>query len=210
MKAELLKRPYISALRVITKPFDSFEMIKEKEYGAIWQPVIPVFLFFLARIFTLVFGGFLFNKTDISDVNLFLELIAVVCIYLLFVFANKNFCDLTDGDGTTIEVALVTSYALLPYSIISFINLLLSNVFVLREGSFMDILTVVGLLWSAMIGLVGLKSIHRYSFGKTIVTVIITFVFMALIAFLCALIFLISQELIIFLTDIYTEIVFRL
>jgi len=210
MKAELNNRPYISAFRVITKPFDSFEMIKEKGYGALWQPVIPVLLFFLVRIFNLVFGGFLFNKTDISDVNLFVEFVAVVCIYLLFVFANKNFCDLTDGDGTTIEVALVTSYALIPYIIVSFINLLLSNFFVLREASFMSILTVVGLLWSVVIGLVGLKAVHRYSFGKTVVTVLITFIFMALIAFLCALIFLITQELIIFLSDIYTEIVFRM
>lgn len=210
MKAEIFNRPYISAFRVITKPFDSFEMIKEKGYGALWQPLIPVLLFCLSRIFNIVFGGFLFNKTEMSDVNLFVEFAAVICIYLLFVFANKNFCDLTDGDGTTIEVALVTSYALLPYVFSSFINVILSNVFVMREGAFMGIITTFGLLWSAFIGLVGLRAIHRYSFGKTVVTFFITLVFMALIAFLCALIFLITQEMIIFLSDIYTEIVFRL
>lgn len=210
MKAELYNRPYISAFRVITNPFDSFERIKENNHGAVWQVLVSVLVFFLVRIFNLVFGGFLFNKTELSDVNLWVEFIAVVAIFLLFVIANKNFCDLTDGDGTTLEVALVTSFALLPYSIFSFVNLLLSNFFVLREGSFMSILTVLGLLWSVVVALVGLKAVHRYSFGKTVVTVLITFIFMALIAFLCALIFLITQELIIFISDIYTEIVFRL
>lgn len=210
MKAELYNRPYISAFRVITNPFDSFERIKENNHGAFWQVLVSVLVFFLVRIFNLVFGGFLFNKTELSDVNLWVEFIAVVTIFLLFVIANKNFCDLTDGDGTTLEVALVTSFALLPYSVVSFVNLLLSNFFVLREGSFMSILTVLGLLWSVVVALVGLKAVHRYSFGKTVVTVLITFIFMALIAFLCALIFLITQELIIFISDIYTEIVFRL
>ncbi|MDD4414533.1 MAG: YIP1 family protein, partial [Oscillospiraceae bacterium] len=132
------------------------------------------------------------------------------CIYFLFVFANKNFCDLTDGDGTMIEVALVTSFALLPYVMTSFLNIIFSNVFILREQAFMNIISTIGLMWSLLIGIVGLKSIHRYSFGKTALTVIITLVFMALIAFLCALIFLISQQLILFFKDIYSEIVFRL
>ena len=106
-ETELLKRRYIPALRVITKPFDSFEQIKEKGCGAVWQIAVSVLLFFLARIFNLVFGGFLFNETELSSVNLPVEFAAVVGIYALFVFANKNFCDLSDGDGHMVEVALV-------------------------------------------------------------------------------------------------------
>lgn len=210
MKKELLTRPYISFFRIIAKPFDSFELIKEKGYGALWQVAVPVLVFFLARIFTLVFGGFLFNTTDMSDVNLFIEFAAVAGIYFLFVFANKNFCDLADGDGNMLEVALVTSFALLPYSLASFVNIILSNVFVMREQAFMQIITAAGLLWSLLVGFVGLKSVHRYSFGKTVLTVFITIIFMALIAFLGAIIFLITQQLVIFVRDIYNEIVFRM
>ena len=74
----------------------------------------------------------------------------------------------------------------------------------------MGIISTIGLIWSLFIGLVGLKTIHGYSFAKTVVTVIITLIFMALIALLLALVFLISQELFIFLKDIYNEIIFRL
>lgn len=207
---KLLSRPYLPAFRVIFKPFDSFELLKDKNRGAVWQPAVIVLLLFLTRVFNLVFGGFLFNMTDISQVNLPVEFAAVVCIYLLFVFANKNFCDLADGDGTMIEVALVTAYALLPYIMCSLVNIVLSNIFVIREQAFMEIISTVGLLWSLLVGLVGLKSIHRYSFGKTVLTVIITVLFMALIAFLLAILFLITQQLVIFVKDIYNEIVFRM
>lgn len=207
---KLLSRPYLPALRVIFKPFDSFELLKEKNYGALWQPAVIVLLLFLTRVFKLVFGGFLFNMTDISQVNLPIEFATVVCIYILFVFANKNFCDLADGDGTMTDVALVTAYALLPYIICSLANIVLSNIFVAREQAFMGIISTVGFLWSALVGLVGLKSVHRYSFGKTVLTVFITVLFMALIAFLLAILFLITQQLIIFVKDIYSEIVFRM
>ena len=108
------------------------------------------------------------------------------------------------------EVALATAYALLPYIICSCVNIVLSNVFVMREESFMGIISAIGLLWSALVGFVGLKSVHRYSFGKTVLTVLVTFLFMALIAFLLAILFLITQQLVIFVKDIYTEIVFRM
>lgn len=208
--SKLLSRPYLSAFRVIMKPFDSFELIKEKNYGAVWQPAVIVLLLFLTRVFNLVFGGFIFNMTEISQVNLPVEFATVVSIYLLFIFANKNFCDLFEGEGTMTEVALATAYALLPYIICSCVNIVLSNVFVMREESFMGIISAIGLLWSALVGFVGLKSVHRYSFGKTVLTVLVTFLFMALIAFLLAILFLITQQLVIFVKDIYTEIVFRM
>lgn len=208
--SKLLSRPYLSAFRVIMKPFDSCELIKEKNYGAVWQPAVIVLLLFLTRVFNLVFGGFIFNMTEISQVNLPVEFATVVSIYLLFIFANKNFCDLFEGEGTMTEVALATAYALLPYIICSCVNIVLSNVFVMREESFMGIISAIGLLWSALVGFVGLKSVHRYSFGKTVLTVLVTFLFMALIAFLLAILFLITQQLVIFVKDIYTEIVFRM
>lgn len=206
----LLNRKHISFYKVITNPFSSFEDIKEKQLGAWWQIVIPVICFFVVRIFSLVFGGFLFNYTKINDVNLFVEFATVIGIYLLFVFANKNFCDLSDGDGNYIEVALSVSFALIPYTITQLLNIVLSNFFVIREAAFMSIITVVGLIWSLFVGLVGLISVHRYSFGKTVLTVIITIIFMALIAFLIALIFIITQQMYLFFKDIYNELVFRM
>lgn len=210
MKPEILNRPYLPALRVITKPFDSFALLQEKGHGAVWQPAVLVILFFLIRIFNIVFGGYLFNTIDISEVNLLIEFAAVIVIFFLFVIANKNFCDLVDGDGSFIEVTLVTAYALLPYTLTSFINIVLSNFLLLREQAFMQIITAIGLIWSLLIGLIGLKTIHRYSFSKTVLTVLITVIFIALIAFLAALIFLITQELTIFVKDIYNEIVLRI
>lgn len=115
-----------------------------------------------------------------------------------------------DGDGTMIEVLLVAAYALLPYIICSLVNVVLSNLFVMREQAFMGIISAVGLIWSASVGFVGLKSIHRYSFGRTVITFLVTVLFMALIAFLLAILFLITQQLVIFIKDIYNEIVFRM
>lgn len=210
MVNKLRERPYISYFKVITKPFVSFDLIREKGYGSIWQIAIPVLLLFLVRVFQIVFSGFLFNTVDVSKINLFIEFATIVFVYLLFVFANKNFCDLIDGDGNMIEVALVTSSALIPYIMASIVNILLSNFFVTREASFMSIITTVGLLWSLFVGLIGLKTVHRYTFSKTILTFVITAVFMLLIAFLLAIIFLIGQQLYIFFKDIYNEIIFRI
>lgn len=74
----------------------------------------------------------------------------------------------------------------------------------------MSIITTVGLLWSAIVGFVGLKIVHNYSFTKTVLTIFITALFMLFIAFLVAIIFIITQQLVLFFKDIYNELIFRM
>ena len=46
------------------------------------------------------------------------------------------------------------------------INTLLSNVLTAEEQTFLQLISAVGILWSAIILLLGLQAIHQYSFGK--------------------------------------------
>lgn len=203
-------RKFLSPFKVMFHPFTAFEEMKDYKAGNLLEVPLLILCFFTIRILTLVLSGFLFNTVKLSQVNLPLEFAAVVGIYLVFIISNWLFCDLTQSEAKLHEIALVTAFALMPYMISSLVNIALSNVLVTREAVFMSLFSVLGLLWSAIVGIVGLKIVHNFSAGKTIITLFVTVVFMALIAFLGVIIFSLTQQLLIFIKDIYNEIIYRM
>ena len=204
------KGKFLSPIYVIFHPFNAFGYMKDYKFGSLFEIPLLIVAFFISRILSLVLSGFLFNTTNISDVNLLLEFAAIVGIYLTFIISNWLFCDLMQSEARLKEIALVTSFALLPYTFSSLINTLLSNVLTMREEMFMSLILIFGLAWSALVGFIGLKIMHNFSAGKTLLTLAITAVFMILIAFLAVIVFSLTQQLIIFAQDIYSEIIYRM
>ncbi len=204
------KTKRFSPFGAIVHPFKSFVEMKEKSIKAYWQIPVLIVGFLLVRILRLVLSGFLFNYTKLSNVNLPLEFAAVIGIYLVFIVSNWLFCDLTQSEAHLRDIAMVTAIALLPYMLTSVVNIALSNILTTREAVFMSVISVIGLLWSGLVAVIGLMTMHNFTFGKTLVTLLITVVFMALIAFLGVIFFSLTQQLMIFVKDIYNEIIYKL
>ena len=103
----------------------------------------------------------------------------------------------------------VTSYALIPYILSIFINILLSNMLVKNEAVFLGIISGIGLLWSAGILFIGMMTVHQYSVSKTLLSFIVTIAGMLVIVFLIVLLITLFMQLFTFIESIVWEVSVR-
>ena len=132
-------------------------------------------------------------------------LVQTIGIYVLFVGINWAVCTLLEGKGTLKEIASMTAYALLPYILSIAVNIPLSNLLSLNETVFLQIVTAVGLVWSGLLLLTGLYSVHQYSMKKTLLSVLLTIAGMVVSVFLVILLYSLLQQTVSFGISVYEE-----
>ena len=71
-------------------------------------------------------------------------------------------------------------------------------------------ISVVSLIWTGFLLFAAMLSIHQYTAGKTVLSILATVLGMGIILFLCVLFFNLIQQLFSFGYNIYNEIVFRI
>ena len=113
------------------------------------------------------------------------------------------------GKGKLGEIMTVTSYALIPYILSLFINLLLSHMLTKNEAVFLGIVSAIGLLWSAGLLFAGMMTIHQYSVGKTLLSFVVTLAGMLIIVFLAVLLFTLFMQVLTFVESVAWEVSVR-
>ena len=107
------------------------------------------------------------------------------------------------------NICIYSAYALIPYIAQIFINVLLSHILIQDEAVFMQAIRIIGVGWSVILLFSAIKSVHQYSFGKTVFAIILTIVAMLIMLFLLVLFMSLIQQVYIFISTIYTEISYR-
>lgn len=204
-----LESKYTFPLYTLFHPADGFQQLKPRKIGS-WRVagILMVALFF---VFTLQFfaTGFIFNLNRLSEYSLPIMLLKTVGIAFLFIISNWAVCTLFNGNGNLKEIACVTTYSLLPLISAMLINVVASNFLTDSEGAIMDIILVVGILWSVLLLLSGLAAIHEYTMTQSLFSVIATVLGMAIIVFLLIMFFSLMQQTISFFQSIFDEIINR-
>ena len=168
-------------------PVDSFDQFKDRKTES---PIIAtgiIILWFIIDTLSFFCTGFSFSINRVTDFNLLIEVFKTAGVFILFVAANWSMCTLLNGKGTFKEIYCAVAYSLIPYILSIGISAALSNVLTGSEGVFMSLITTVGLMWSIALIAFALITLHEYSFGKMLWSVILTFIAMAVIGFLMAL-----------------------
>lgn len=195
---------------VIFHPFEGYEDMRWKKQGSMKISMVIVFFLFVAQVFKARFGGFAFNMRAYSDIfNVVPILVQSVVYYLTWVVANWSFCTLLDGEGNMKRIAIYSAYALVPYIIGSILSTAISYFITLDETIWMTAISQIGLWWSVVLMISGMKACHQYSFTKTITCMILTVIGMLLMLCLLVLIMSLFQQVWLFFFTIYTEIMYR-
>ncbi|MWV43719.1 DUF1282 domain-containing protein [Paenibacillus sp. HJL G12] len=197
-------------LYTILHPFNGFWEMKYERKGRLSVAFIIVALLVIAMIVKRQFNGFVINFNDPEQLNSLDELKFIVLPFLLWCIANWSLTTLMDGEGKFTEIIIATAYSLLPLVLIYFPQVLYSNVITADESSFYYLLNTVALIWFVWLLFTGTMTVHQYSAGKTIVTMLLTLVVMGIIIFLGVLFFSMLQQMINFVSSIYKEISFRM
>ena len=167
-------------------------------------------LWFFATILTWQYNGYVFNQNVAGDFSIWIILGQTLLVFGLFVLANWFVSTMMDGSGKLLDIVYVLAVGLLPYVGYQLLSLLLTNVLTREEGAFLTLLGAAAILWSAVLMVLGLKVVHEFSFGRTVLAVLYSLIGILIILFLALLLWSLFQQLAMFLVSLYDELSLKL
>lgn len=204
-----MEQKYTMQFYALLHPIDAFSQFKVRNIGSYLVSAVIVVAWFFAKVLEYNCTGFSFSINRTSDFNLFSTLLITFGLFGLFVIANWSICTLIEGKGTIRDIVSVTAYSLIPYVVTRVLMVIMTNVFVPEESVFIQIVSALGFLWSFLVLLLGMVTIHDFSVSKTILALLLTLFGIVVIVFLVVLIYSLMQQMLNFFISIYKEIIFR-
>lgn len=198
------------SFHVMFHPFDGFWDLTHEHRGTLAAANLFVILLLVGRLMTLQFTNMMFLKVYWPRVNIFQQCASLLMPLGIYCICNWGLTTLFDGKGKLKDVYIATAYALVPYILAMFISIPLSNILTMEEGSLLSVLEGLGLIWSALLLVIGMVQVHDFGLGKTLLFLVMTVVGMAVVIFLLLLFLTLVSDGIGYIISMYKEINFRL
>ena len=187
-------------------PSNSFTDIKEKKLGSLPLCALLMVLYYVVTVLQTIAGGFMFTNYDPASFNSILVLVRSVGLVVLWIVANWMVSTLLGGKGKMKEIVIVTCYSLQPLILSGIINIILTNVLLPVEASFLGIISTLATIYFCIMLVNGMLKIHDYSIGKFVWTTFLTVIGMAIIVFLLVMLIILIQQFGAFVLTLITEI----
>ena len=201
---------YSLPLRILFRPINGFYEMKFEKKGTLWIALFNYLLLCISFAFYNQYTSILVNAGHPHNVSSISDFTNMTVALVLFCMSNWAVTSLTDGEGRFKEIFMAICYAMTPLILILIPATIFSNFITMQESGFFTLLVGFGIVWFVMLVLVGLIIVHNYTVLKAMVTVVLTFVALLVILFLITLLFALAQQIIVFVTSVYTEIMFRM
>ena len=195
---------------VIFHPFEGFEDLRWKKQGSMKIAFAIVCLLFVQQIAYSRMYGFQYYSDYDKIFNIVPYIFKSFILFGTWVVANWAMCTLFDGEGSMKNIFINSAYALIPYITGYLVGPVMSHFLIRDEYVFIQAVEIIGLCWSFVLFISGIKAVHQFSFGKTIALILLTLVAMLAILFLLVLLLTLFQQVLIFIMSIYTELSYRL
>ncbi|WP_110929847.1 Yip1 family protein [Paenibacillus bouchesdurhonensis] len=203
------KEDFSFPLHVIVHPFDGFWDMKYEQRGKLRMVALILILVIGALIFQKQYAGFLVNRIDPRTLNSLDDVIQILFAFFLWSISNWAVCTLMDGEGRFKDIMMATAYSLVPLILIYYPTTFISNFLTQEEAAFYYLLNTMALIWCAGLLIAGTMTVHQFTMGKTLVTMLLTLIMAAIVIFLMLLLYSLFQQMIDFVYSIYTELIFR-
>ena len=194
---------------VMRHPFEGYDDLRWKKGYNMKVAWVIVIAFFIISVASAQLTGFLFNDTYVKVFNIVPYFSSSIILFLTWVVGNWSLCTLFDGEGTMKNIFCVSAYALVPYLFSEVIVIIASNFLLRTEGGFITFFRYLGIVWSVVLMISAMKTVHQYSIPKTLVAMLFTIVAMVIILFLAVLLLTLFQQVFVFVYSIYTELMYR-
>ena len=207
---EVVKEKLSYLGRSIPHPVDAFYEIRFRGKGSVALAVIILLFFGILQCVSYQYTGFIINTNDLSSMNSISIFLTWVLGFVLFIVSNWSVTTLLNGKGNMMDILTVVSYSLVPMTATLIFQVFASNFIIAEEAMIVYVITGVGTVWSLFMLLAGLCVIHEYGFGKTLASILLTFVAAAIIMFLGILFFTLIEQMVMFVISVGQEIIRRL
>lgn len=207
MNREALQAPF----HVMVHPFNGYWDLKYERSQKInlILSFIILFLMIFTNVLSSQYSGFLVNYNNPAHLNSLLEVVYVAVPVFYWCVANWSLTTLMDGEGKFSEIFITTCFALVPIVLINLPWIWLSNFVSLQESTFYYFFKNLAVLWAGLLLFVGTMTVHQFTPLKTVGTLLLTVVAVGFMAFLTLLFFSLIQQIVMFFSTIYQEIVLR-
>jgi len=194
---------------LLSHPIDGFYELRHRDEGSVPLALILVALFSVSFSLNRIYASFIVNDIDPREVDSLDELIAVFLLYFLLCVGNWSITCLMEGEGRMKDILTTVGYTLLPLILILLPATVFSRFIGAYEEVFYYIILAFGIGWTLILLLIGIMTIHNYTLGKTLFTMLLTFAAMLIIIFLATLLLDLVNQIYGFFYSIYTELLFR-
>lgn len=198
------------AFYCMTHPLDGYWDLTHEKRGSLAVANTILILTLVARIASLQFTSFIFNRVYWPEVNIFLYLGSIVFPLALWVVGNWALTTLFDGKARLPQIYMATCYAMLPYPLFQFPLIIFSNVVTVNEAEFYTLINTIVLLFCGIYIVVAMMQIHEYTMSKTILFTAFSIFAMLVIVFILLLFFSMISQGIAYFVSIVREILFRI
>lgn len=191
------------------KPFVFANNLKSNHQYSIAFGIVILILYYVTHVSKTLFGGFLHTSFDADTFNSFLLLLGSVGVVLLWVLCNWAMCVAVSGKSNIKETFAVACCAIIPQLVFNVLYIALSNALSLDEAGILTLLMVISYILSFIILCIGTMIINEFDFFKFIGTGIATLIAMAIVIFMCFMLFILFQQVVSFVTTIFNEVCYR-
>ena len=194
---------------VIVHPFDGFWDLKHEKRGSVRASIVFIAVTIVAFYYQAIGQGYLLNPEG-TYASLWVQIIGVLVPLLLFVLSNWCLTTLFEGEGSFKDIFIACSYSLLPVPMLVVPATILSNVCTTSEQDIVGFISTIAFIWLGILIFFGTQVTHDYSMGQNLVTILGTAVGMVFIMFIALLFSTLVGKMISLVTNIITEIQYRM
>jgi uncharacterized membrane protein YhdT len=192
------------------RPLDGFwDLIHEKR-GSIAAANTIVAVSLIVHFMWLMMMSFQNINFNLENFNTWIEIGAFLMPILLFVVANWCLTTLFNGKGRMRDIYMGYAYAMAPQTILRVIMIPLSHMLTWQEGTVIGLIFNFSNIWFYFLVLCAMKQIHDYSFGKAVVTSLLSLVAIGIMIFIFVMFFAVVSDGIVYFWSIGQEALFRI
>ena len=207
------KRTYVEELlyvfHVIFHPFDGFWDLKHEKRGSVRAAVTILGFTIVAMYYNAIGKGYVMNPLG-NYGTVFATILSVLMPLALWVVANWCLTTLMEGEGSIKDIFIASCYSLAPLGFLMIPATIASNFVLVEEADIVSLVITFGFIWTGMLIFFGMMVTHDYSLGRNFITTIGTIVGMAFIIFIAVLFTTLLGKLVSFVTNIVTELQYRM
>ena len=207
------KRTYgqelLYAFHLIFHPFDGFWDLKHEKRGSVRAGMTILAATIAVFYYQAIGKGYILNPQG-NYSSLIAVALSVGLPLALFMVANWCLTTLFDGEGSFKDIFIASTYSLVPTILIMIPTTIASNFILSTEADILTLLNTVAFIWLGMLLFFGMMVTHDYSMGKNVLITLSTILGMVCIMFIALLFSTLLGKLVSFVTNIVTEIQYRM
>ena len=203
------KEELLYCFHTIFHPFDGYWDMKHEKRGSIRASLVYIAITILAFYYQNIGTGYISNPRETYS-SFIAQITGVLLPLGLFVIGNWCLTTLFEGEGNMKEIFIATSYSLVPLPLFVVLSTIFSNVALKAELDMINMLITVAFIWVGLLLFFGVMTIHDYSLGKNVLTIIGTLGAMIFIMFLALLFTTLLSKVVGLISNIITEVSYRM